>query len=78
MALAREAMELTDLKRRCQEQLEAGVSTINLVLPSGVRLCGRYGPTGHFICQNANGRNVVRFKVQAVLNFINRQDTERT
>lgn len=66
-------MKLSDLIIQCVEVINRGGEAIVLVIPRGVRLCGRRGPIGELLCTNSNGANVVRFKAKSVLKFLKRE-----
>lgn len=63
-------MELEDLKAACENAISNGKECIELVNRS-VRLCGRRGPTGELL-DEARGLKVVRYKAQAILDFLKR------
>lgn len=66
-------MNVDDLKSACQSVIDSGGEAVVLVIPRGVRLCGRRGPIGELLCTHPDGYNVVRFKAAAVLRFLERE-----
>ena len=66
-------MQIDELKAACREAIDAGREAVILVLPKGVRLCGRRGPIGELLSDVGHG-SVVRFKAKAVLKYIEKQE----
>lgn len=67
-------MTVEELKEHCRKIVESGSDFITLVLPKGVRLCGRRGPIGKLLSDNERGKRVVGFSARAVLKFIEKEE----
>ena len=69
-------MEIEELKQACNDAIDAGREAVILVLPKGVRLCGRSGPIGELLSDAGRG-TVVRFKAKSVLRFLEKAERAR-
>lgn len=75
-------MTVDELKQKCHDNLRVGCGIIMLTLPTPkscrgytLRLCGTHGPRGEIVNTNQQtGISVVRFKVQSILNYIEKHE----